>query len=265
MLSIFDNNSREGKLNRLYLILALIFLTNALIGEFGGVKMFSAEKLFGIPPLHLHLPWGGAMDFNMSVGALIWPFVFILSDIMNEYFGRRGVRWISYMTAGLIAYAFILVYNWTKLPPADFWLEVNGVDNQGRTFDINYAYHTIFRQGMGIIVGSITAFLLSQFIDAHAFHYLRKLTGQKALWLRATGSTIISQLVDSFVILTIAFYLLGNWSFAQVMQVATVQYLYKVFFAIALTPVIYLVHYIIDGYLGKDHSVNVIEEADKNW
>jgi queuosine precursor transporter len=249
----------------LYLILSCIFITNALVAEFSGVKMFSAEKLLGFLPAHINLFGGIRLDFNMSVGVIIWPAVFILSDIVNEYFGKRGVRKLSYITAILVSYSFLAVLGGTKLPPADFWLQVNSLDSLGRPFDINYAYSTIFRQGLGIIVGSISAFLLSQLVDVYTFHYLRRLTGHRKLWLRATGSTVVSQLVDSFVILTIAFYFLGNWSLEQVFKVGIVQYFYKVFLAIALTPVIYAIHAIIDRYLGKETSVVLVEQADRNW
>jgi uncharacterized integral membrane protein (TIGR00697 family) len=144
-------------------------------------------------------------------------------------------------------------------------LKLNGIDNQGRPFDINYAYTTIFRAGLGIIVGSLTAFLVSQLVDAYVFHYFRKLTGHKYLWLRSTGSTVVSQIIDSFVILFIAFYFLGNWSLEQVFRVGLVQYFYKVMLAIALTPLIYLAHIVIDNYLGKEASDIIIEEADQNW
>jgi queuosine precursor transporter len=255
----------SSRLNNLYFILSCIFITNALVAEFSGVKMFSAEKLLGFLPAHIHLFGNIKLDFNMSVGVIIWPVVFILSDIVNEYFGKRGVRKLSFITAILVSYSFIIVLGGTKLPPAGFWLQVNNMDSLGRPFDINYAYSTIFRQGLGIIVGSVSAFLLSQFVDVYIFHYLRKFTGHHKLWLRATGSTIVSQLVDSFVILTIAFYFLGNWSLEQVFKVGIVQYFYKVFLAVVLTPVIYLVHAIIDRYLGRETSDILIEDADRNW
>lgn len=245
-----DTAFLQSKKDRLYVLLIAIFLANAIVAEFGGVKIFSAGKLLGLDPVRLWGSNGNMIDFNVGVGVLIWPFVFVLSDIINEYFGKRGVRRISFITAGLIAYLFMVVFTWTKLPPADFWLEVNGIDPQGRPFDINYAYGTIFTQGLGIIVGSITAFLISQLIDVHTFHVIRKITGHRLLWLRATGSTVISQLIDSFVILFIAFYVLGNWSFSQVIKVGIMQYAYKIMFAIALTPLLYLVHYMIDRYLG---------------
>lgn len=240
------------RLNRLYLVLAAIFLTNAIVAEFGGVKIFSLDKLLGID-LSSFSPSGNGV--NMSVGVLIWPLVFVFSDIINEYFGRKGVRLISYLTAIMIAYCFIIIWMWTSMPAADFWLQLNGFDNLGRPFDIDFAYAKIFRSGLGIIVGSLTAFLISQLIDAYVFHWLKGLTGHKWLWLRATGSTAVSQLIDSFVILFIAFYLLGNWSMQQVVNVGITQYFYKIFLAIALTPLIYLVHQITDAYLGAGHAV----------
>ena len=258
------SSHNQNKKNTLYLVLACIFITNAIIAEFGGVKIFSAEKLLGISPVHFML-FGSEINFNMSVGVLIWPFVFILSDIMNEYFGREGVRRISFITAIMIGYGFLVILGWTKMPPADFWLRLNGQDSQLRPFDINFAYSTIFRQGLGIIIGSLSAFLVSQLIDAYVFHYFRKLTGHRFLWLRATGSTIVSQLIDSFVILIIAFYLLGNWSLEQVLKVGIVQYAYKVLLAIGLTPLIYLGHFVIDNYLGREESKELIEETNTNW
>ena len=151
------------------------------------------------------------------------------------------------------------------MPPAEFWLKLNSVDNQGRPFDINFAYASIFRQGMGIIVGSLTAFLVSQLVDAYIFHYFKKITGHRLLWVRATGSTIVSQIIDSFVILFIAFYFLGNWSVEQVLKVGTIQYIYKILLAILLTPLIYLAHIIIDRYLGKDKATVLIDQSDKDW
>ncbi len=248
----------------LYLLLASFFITNALIAEFGGVKMFSVEKMLGIAPVHFNI-FGMITDLNLSVGVLIWPVVFIFSDIINEYFGKRGVRRISFITAGMIGYSFLIILMWTDMPPADFWLNLNGLDSQGRPFDINFAYSSIFRMGLGIVVGSLTAFLVSQLVDAYVFHYFRKLTGHKYLWLRSTGSTVVSQVIDSFVILFIAFYFLGNWSIGQVLRVGLVQYSYKVLLAIALTPLIYLAHSLIDKYLGKESSEIIIEEADQDW
>ncbi len=247
--------------HNLFIILATFFIANALMAEFIGVKIFSLEKILGINPLNIPFIGGTSLGLNMSVGVIIWPIVFIMSDIINEYFGRKGVQRISLIAAILILYSFIIVLLSTQAPPANFWLENNAIDASGNSFDINFAYASIFRQGMGIIIGSITAFLVGQFVDAYTFHYLRVLTNHRWLWLRATGSTVVSQLVDSFLVLFIAFYLLGNWSFIEVISVGLVQYIYKIFLAIVLTPVIYWMHIIIDKYLGKEKAKEVIEKA----
>jgi queuosine precursor transporter len=256
-------NNQPGSSKNIYLFvfLASLLVANALIAEFVGVKIFSVEKIFHLNPLNLPFIGGSNLSLNMSVGVLMWPVVFILSDIINEYYGRRGVRRISFITAGMIAYAFIIIYAATKAPPADFWLKNNANDLNGNPFNIDYAFGLIFRQGLGMIIGSITAFLVGQLVDAYTFHYLRNITRHRKLWLRATGSTVVSQLFDSFLVLFIAFYLLGNWSFIEVISVGVIQYIYKISLAIILTPVIYGMHYLIDRYLGSQKSTLMIEKA----
>lgn len=237
------------KKSNLFFFLSLFFIGNALLAELTGAKIFDFGGLFSF----FSRPEGNLpsllSDMSMSVGVLIWPLVFITSDILNEYFGRQGVRRVSLITAGLILYALFFIILANHLPPAKFWLENNQTSPDGKPFDINYAYKIVLGQGANIILGSITAFLLSQLIDAYTFHYLKRITRHRFLWLRATGSTVISQVIDSFVVLFMAFYLLGNWSLSQVLHVAILQYAYKVGLAILLTPVIYLMHWIIEKYL----------------
>lgn len=239
------------KKQQLYLVLSGIFLVNALLAEIIGVKIFSADKLMGLPG-------------SLTAGVLIWPVVFVTTDIINEYFGKAGVLRISYLTVVLILFAFGIIYLTTRLPPADFWLDVNKTDNLGQPFNIDFAYQSIFRQGLGIITGSIVAFAVGQVLDATIFEAIRKATGGRFIWLRATGSTLISQLVDSFVVLYVAFYVFGNWSLDQVVSVANTNYWYKFAAAILLTPVLYLAHYLIDRYLGPNDTVELQQEATAN-
>ena len=255
------NQSLQKKKRNLFIVLSGIFLTNALLAEMLGVKIFSAEKTLGLSPAQIPLLGDFTLDFNLTAGVIIWPIVFITTDIINEYFGKKGVRRISFLTAGFITYAFLVIYGVTMLTPADFWLDVNSTDPEGNPFNINFAYSTIFRQGLGIILGSLTAFLIGQFLDVMVFQKLRKLTGEGKIWLRATGSTLVSQLIDSFVVLFIAFYVFGNWSLEQMLSVGVINYIYKAVIAIALTPLLYLAHDIIDRYLGKDNASQVAEDA----
>lgn len=111
----------KSKETTLFLVLGAVFLTNAIVAEIIGVKMFSMEKLLGIEPLNLPFINGSKLSLNMSVGILIWPVVFIISDLINEYFGRSGVRRLSYLAAIMIAYAFLIIFGGTQLPAADFW------------------------------------------------------------------------------------------------------------------------------------------------
>ncbi|MGM9510225.1 queuosine precursor transporter [Larkinella sp. GY13] len=253
--------SFTSKKTNLYIFLCAVFLTNAIIAEIIGVKIFSAETLLGVPPAQLHLLGDFVLDFNLTAGVVIWPFVFITSDIINEYYGFKGVKKISYITAGFIAYSFFIIYFVTTLPPAQFWLDVNKTDAVGNPVNINNAFAMIFRQGLGIIIGSITAFMVGQLLDATVFQSLKRITGSRKIWLRATGSTLVSQLIDSFVVLTIAFYVFGNWPFKQVIAVAIVNYIYKFFIAVALTPILYVAHYLIDNYLGKEHAKELANES----
>ncbi|MEP1088306.1 queuosine precursor transporter [Algoriphagus sp.] len=258
------NSIQESKKTNLFIILGSIFLTNAILAEIIGVKIFSAEKTLGFDPVNWTFFGEYLLDFNLTAGAVIWPVVFITTDIINEYFGKKGVKKISFLTAGLIAYAFIVISVVTLLTPADFWLEVNASTPDGDSFNISYAFNTIFRQGLGIIIGSLTAFLLGQLIDVYVFQKLRAVTGENKIWLRATGSTLVSQFIDSFVVLGIAFYVFGNWTLSQIIAVGIMNYLYKMTVAIALTPLLYLAHGIIDRYLGKELAIEMIEEASED-
>jgi uncharacterized integral membrane protein (TIGR00697 family) len=248
----------ERKKHRLFIILSGIFLTNALVAEMIGVKIFSAEASVGLQPAHWYI-FGFTMDFNLTAGAIIWPVVFVTSDLINEYFGQPGVKRISYLTAGFIAYSFIVMFLTIRLPPAAWWLEANSLDNNGNFFNIDFAFNKIFGQGQRIILGSLSAFLIGQFTDVFVFQKLKRITGHRKLWLRATGSTLVSQLIDSFVVLFIAFS--GTFSFRQILAIGITNYVYKFTVAILLTPLIYLGHDIIDRYLGKEHAQRISDEA----
>ncbi len=253
--------SIQKKKTNLFIILSAIFLTNAIIAEIIGVKIFSVESTLGFDPAQIKLFGGLVLDFNLTAGAVIWPMVFITTDVINEYFGKKGVRKISFLTALLIAYIFVVIFLVTKLLPAEFWLQLNNKDTDGNYFNINYAFKTIFRQGLGIIIASLTAFLISQLLDVMIFQQLRRVTGKKMIWLRATGSTLVSQLIDSFVVLWIAFYLFGNWPLEQIISVGIINYIYKFSVAIILTPLLYVAHYFIDKYLGHTVADRMADDA----
>jgi uncharacterized integral membrane protein (TIGR00697 family) len=252
----------KTKESRLLLVLGAFFVANAILSEFIGVKIFSVEGTLGLQKFDINLFGVKNLSFNMSAGVLTWPIIFIMTDIINEYFGVKQVRFLSILTCILIAFAFIVVGLAMKLQPSDFWL-MQKID--GQQINMLVAFDAIFGQGMWIIVGSITAFLIGQMVDVLIFHRIKKFTGEKALWLRATGSTVVSQLIDSFVVIFIAFYLnpTYHWSWQMVAAIGLVGYTYKFIIALAMTPILYLVHGIIDSYLGRDLAHRMIKMAGR--
>jgi queuosine precursor transporter len=213
----------QSKKDTVYVILAGIFITNAVVAELIG------GKLIHVGP------------YLMSIGILPWPIVFITTDLINEYFGQKGVKKLSLITACLIAYCFVLLY---------FALKIPAVKGEGLVTDGQF--NGVFGQSMWIIVGSITAFLVSQLIDVSIFHFVKNKTGGKMIWLRSTGSTVISQLFDSFIVLGIAFWMTGKISTEDYIASAFTGYFVKLIIAILLTPLIYLGHYAIKKYLSEE-------------
>ena len=216
-------NMFQRRKDIVYVILAGIFITNALVAELIGGKLIYIG------------------DVVMSLGILPWPIVFITTDLINEYFGDKGVKKLSFITAGLIAYTFFLLL---------IGLQIPAVKGDGLITDEQFS--AVFGQSMWIIVGSITAFLVSQLIDVTIFHFVKNRTGKKMIWLRSTGSTVISQFFDSFIVLGIAFWLPGKIDTKMFVASALTGYTVKLLIAVGLTPFIYLGHYLIEKYLAKD-------------
>lgn len=248
----------KNKPTRLFLILGGFFIANALIAEVIGVKIFSLEQTFGFKPFNFSLLGEEGLSFSLTAGVLLWPVVFVMTDIINEYYGMRGIRFLSFLAAGLIGFAFLAFFVSIHLTSPDWWLassQQKGVDN------MQNAYRAVLGQSNWIIVGSLVAFLIGQIVDVFTFHKIKKYTGEKKIWLRATGSTFVSQFIDSYVVLVIAFYVGANWSIQTVLAIGTVNYVYKFFMAIVMTPVIYLIHHWIEGYLGKEVAAEMKKAA----
>lgn len=205
-----------------FLVLAGVFITHALLGEILGGKLVRVN------------------DWIMSVGVVPWPVVFVTTDLVNEYFGPKAVRRLTLLTIGLIAYAFAVIYACIAVPVAD----ISPVDQD--------SFVRVLGQSMWIIVGSIVAFATSQLVDVVVFTQLRARTSGRLLWARAVGSTVISQLIDTFVINAIAFGVPGKISAAAVIELSITNYAYKFLIAIATLPLVYLGHSVVDRYLAGD-------------
>lgn len=253
-----SGSALDARGTRLFVVLAAFLAGNALIAEFVGVKIFALEPTLGLTTFNWSL-FGQSGSLSFTSGVLLWPFVFLMTDIINEYFGTRGVRFVSWLTVALIIYAFMAAYLAIALTPAEFWIRVNeprGVQ------DMQAAFASIFGQGLWTIAGSLTAFVIGQLIDVAIFHRIRRATGERWIWLRATGSTAISQLIDSYVVLYIAF-VVGpqQWPTSLFLAVGTVNYGYKVVMALLLIPLIYLTRKGIEAYLGPKQALALRERA----
>ena len=213
----------QSKKDTVYVVLAGIFITNAVVAELIGGKL-------------IHV--GSAV---MSIGILPWPIVFVTTDLINDYFGEKGVRKLSLITASLIAYTFVILYLAMQIPAVD-----------GKNLVTDAQFKGVFGQSMWIIVGSIIAFMVSQLIDVTIFHFVKNRTGNKMIWLRSTGSTVISQLFDSFIVLGIAFWMTGKMTTEVFITSAFTGYFVKLIIAVLMTPFIYLGHYLIRNYIAKD-------------
>jgi uncharacterized integral membrane protein (TIGR00697 family) len=248
----------NNKPAKVFVVFTAFFVANALIAECIGTKIFSLERLFGAEPFSFTLLGESGLAFSLTCGVLLWPLEFVMTDIVNEYFGPKAVRRISFIAVALISYAFLMFYLAMSVPPADFWY---GTGQSKGVPDMSLAFNAIFGQGMWIIVGSLIAFLVSQMVDVFIFHKIKKRTGEKKIWLRATGSTFISQLVDSFIVLYIAFHIGNDWSIQRVLAIGMVNYAYKFTMAIVLTPLVYFIHNRVDAYLGVETATRMKKAA----
>jgi uncharacterized integral membrane protein (TIGR00697 family) len=241
----------DDRATRLFLVLAAFFAVNAVLANFIGIKIFALEDTLGLAPFEWSL-FGQSGSLSFTAGVLVWPLIFVLTDLVNEFYGRRGVRFISLLSVGLIVYGFLLAYAAIALVPAGWWVgaaQANGVPDQ------QAAFAAIFGQGLWSILGSTVAFLIGQFIDIAIFVRIRRLTGERWVWLRATGSTAISQLIDSFIVLYIAFVIGPQaWPTSLWLAVGTVNYGYKLAAAIALIPLIYLARRAFTAWLGRERA-----------
>lgn len=233
---------------QLFLVLAAFFAVNAVLANFIGIKIFALEDTLGLAPFEWAL-FGQSGSLSFTAGVLVWPLIFVLTDLINEFYGKRGVRFISLLSVGLILYGFAFAYAAIALAPADWW--VGAAAAQGVP-DQQAAFAAIFGQGLWAIMGSTVAFLVGQIIDITIFVRIRRWTGERFVWLRATGSTAVSQLVDSFIVLYIAFVLGPQaWPTSLWLAVGTVNYGYKMAAAIALIPLIYLARRAFTAWLGE--------------
>ncbi|MDX1418690.1 MAG: queuosine precursor transporter [Rubricoccaceae bacterium] len=228
---------------KVFVVCAAIFITALVIAEATAGKFFTAFRL----PFAFTL-FGVEFDtVVMTAGVLAFPVTFIVTDVMNEYFGVRGIRFVTLLGMAMVVFEFALL---------QLALAVPATPDSPVPGD---AFSVVFGTTGRVIVGSLTAYLIGQFVDISLFHWLRRRTGGRHLWLRATGSTFGSQFIDTFVVLTVAF--AGQVPFGQVVAITLFNYGYKLLIAVGITPLIYLGHWMIDRYLGHETAEALIDRA----
>jgi uncharacterized integral membrane protein (TIGR00697 family) len=209
-----------GTEQRLFVALAAIFVTCLVLGDVTGGKAFATA----VGPV--------------SVGMILFPVTFLLTDVVNDFYGRAGARFLTAIGAGMASLAYVALVVTTALPTdPDSYFQAG-------------EYAKIFGGSARLFVASIVAYLIGQLLDINVFLYWKRITKGKHLWLRATGSTLLSQLVDTATINAIFWAGVAgkewDWIGAKIGR----EYLIKVFVAVALTPVVYAIHGVIIRRLG---------------
>jgi queuosine precursor transporter len=213
---------------RLFVYLTGIFVAALLVSDLIGGKFFRVAGL----------------DF--SVGMIPFPLTFLLTDIVNEFYGTEGARRLTYV--GLVTALFVFgVINLAIALPTSPESLLSGA-----------VFKSVIGSSVRLYIASLVAYLVGQLLDISIFFLVRRVTGERFLWLRSTGSTIVSQAIDS---LTVSFvFLSGSKSVTYILQTARNGYLVKLALAVGLTPLIYLGHGILHRHLHV-HEVMVKDPA----
>lgn len=217
----------DARLN-LFITLVATFMVCLVVGDLIGGKLTSFH-LFG-------------RDWVFSVGQIAFPVTFILTDILNEFYGRKVVRRVTLLAFCMVGLSFLIIYAAGAMP---WWEVATQPDWTGVTPN---AFSLVFTQATKIQLASMVAFLIANYVDIWVFFLFKRLTGNKMLWLRATGSTAVSQLIDTFVISALVWG--SKLSLSEYLTVVFTSYFIKVGIAILVTPVIYGVHELIEKRYG---------------
>lgn len=227
---------------RVFVILSAIFVCSLIVADLIGAKLFVVGG-----PGQIVIPLGFTTlkldPILFSAGIIPFPVTFLLTDLVNEFYGPKGARFITYLGLAMAIYVNLVMFTVNKIP----------------AIPTSPMSQSMFSQFFGlssqIFVASLIAYLVGQLLDIQVFFWLREITQEKMLWLRSTGSTVISQLVDSFIVIIIAFS--GKIPFSQILHLGLNNYIGKFLVAIALTPLCYaghaLLHKILEHHRDVEH------------
>lgn len=229
---------------KLFTVCTAVFVTALVVAEATASKFFTAFTL----PTPITILGQAFGEVIMTAGVIAFPVTFIFTDLINEYFGKRGIRFVTLVGMGMIVFEYLLLQGAMAVPTS----AISPVPAA--------AFDTVFGASGRIIFGSLTAYLIGQLADITLFHWLRGLTKGRYLWLRATGSTFGSQFLDTLIVLFVAF--AGRLSLQSILAITLFNYAYKFVIAIAITPLIYAAHWVMDRYLGAETAEALIARAE---
>lgn len=199
--------------NRLYLLLAGLFVTALITCNLIANKFISIDL--------------GFKTFIISAGVLPYPITFLITDILSEIYGKKKTNLVVYV--GFFASMFVLFILWlgSRFDAVDF----SPVSNE--------YYNVVFQNSWRVILASMVAYLSAQLIDIRVYHFWKGLTKGEKLWLRNNGSTIVSQLVDTTLVVFVLF--VGTLPFGTMMDYILDGWFFKVLCALVDTIFIYLI------------------------
>lgn len=211
---------------RLFFVLAALFITCLLVGNLIGGKLYSFTVF--------------STTFTISVGLIPFPVVFLLTDLLNEFYGKRATRFVTLVAFAMDLVTVAILWIVGRVPWAPFTLDTGW---QGFNPE---SWQRVFANSIWMLIASATAYLISQMLDIGVFHILKRVTSNRMLWLRATGSTLVSQAIDTLAITFLAFYGKAGMSVGVLLKMCVTAYAVKLCVAIALTPLIYGGHAIVE-------------------
>lgn len=171
--------------------------------------------------------------FAIPFGILTYPLTFLLSDLVTEIFGSQKARAMVYTGMACSLLCLGIVQCALSLPSADA--------------EMQKSWQMVFGISKFVILGSLTAYIVGQILDIQLYALIRRWTGERFLWLRCNGSTLLSQMVDTLIVNTIHLYWGLGLDYQTIVQIMLFSYCYKAFFAVANTPLFYLLVYLAKG------------------
>jgi uncharacterized integral membrane protein (TIGR00697 family) len=173
---------------------------------------------------------------------LPFPVTFLLTDLLNEFYGKKAARYVTMVGFFMAVFTYAILFVAVQIPWAPFTRDA------GWEGMVEGSFNNVFSGSQRILIASMVAYLVAQLVDIAVFHFIKRATGDRFLWLRSTGSTAVSQLIDTCVIQSIAW--VGLMPLPKILSIIGTSYAVKLVIAICLTPLIYAGHALIERRLG---------------